>query len=104
MPYIKTTGRSGIDTWVNPVAQNCNNAGDLNYALTRIVLQYILAKGLCYETLNSVAGVLYRIQSENDRRITDPYEDVKITENGDVPEYAELQKRIAEMRFKQIHP
>ncbi len=80
--------------------------GELNYVVTRLVLQYILGQGLSYATLATAVGVVeYVMEGSRDlsttgtlrlvvleiqRRIVGAYEDVKIAENGDVPEFKAL--------------
>jgi len=96
-----------------------HTVGDLNYAVTRITLQFVLAQKLSYATLaiavgtlqyvlgiaqekvkeysftlqdqwTPVIGTLRLVISEIEQRLVRPYEDIKIAENGDVPEYEAL--------------
>ena len=60
------------------------DAGELNYALTRLAQRYLEAKGLRYSTLNEIMGVFTCAAQEFYRRWAIPYEDLKIQENGDV--------------------
>lgn len=81
MPYIKQPARAVIDRRGKPVT-----AGELNYAISRLVLDYCEANGpLSYDLINSVMGVFASAQAEFYRRVAIPYEDAKITENGDLP-------------------
>jgi len=81
MPYIKENDRS----FVTPVLDsNLENPGELNYAITCIVIKYIKKKGLSYQAINDVVGALEGAKLEFYRRVAAPYEDSKITENGDV--------------------
>jgi hypothetical protein len=75
MPYIKEEDRS------NRVAEN---AGQLNYWLTRLVQLYIQSKGESYQTYNDIMGALEGCKLELYRRKISLYEDNKIAENGDV--------------------
>jgi len=59
-------------------------AGELNYALTRQVTDYLDGKIVTYELLNSVVGALESCKLEFYRRVVVPYEEKKIVENGDV--------------------
>ena len=83
MPYIKQETRNDIRK-IFKDADIINNAGELNYIITNIVLSYIQHKGLRYKTLNDVHGVLSCVGAEIKRRVTDPYEDSKIRDYGDL--------------------
>ena len=61
-----------------------SNPGDLNYLLTLTVLAYLDARGLSYQTINDINGALMGALTEFNRRVTAPYEDSKISKNGDV--------------------
>jgi hypothetical protein len=84
MPYIKQENRLQFDKAAEEVANKAECAGDLNYAITVILHNYIKKKGLKYDTLNSVHGMLDCCNKELYRKITAPYEDSKAIENGDV--------------------
>lgn len=78
MPYIKKEGRARAAT-------NPETPGELNYAITKIILRYLFLQGdPKYATFNDVIGVLGCIHSELYRRMVAPYENLKISENGDV--------------------
>ncbi|HKY63606.1 MAG TPA: hypothetical protein VJR29_09315 [bacterium] len=79
MPYIKMEQRQKLDDGAMP-----QDAGELNYAMTRLVHRYLEAKGLRYSTLNEIMGVFSCAAQEFYRRWAIPYEDSKIRENGDV--------------------
>ncbi len=82
MPYITQDRRRDIDGGTPP-----SNAGELNYAITRMVDAYIQANGgIRYARINEVIGVLECAKLEAYRRIAGPYEDIKISESGDVYE------------------
>ena len=55
--------------------------GELNYVVTRILKEVY---PLRYFHLNKAIGVLECIKQEYYRRVTAPYEDIKIQESGDV--------------------
>lgn len=78
MPYITTDQREALKQ------RPPMNAGELNYVTCVNIDQYIQAKGVSYETLNAVVGVLENVKHEIQRRILDGYEDFKRTENGEV--------------------
>lgn len=79
MPYVDSNDRQNLGDGYSP-----ENAGQLNYTLALVVDEYIETKGLSYKTLNDVTGVLTNLNLEVYRRLTAPYENVKISTNGDV--------------------
>lgn len=78
MPYIKREER-GPGAAFFP-----ENAGQLNYAVTLMVLDYFHRMGGRYQQLNDILGALEGAKLEFYRRLAAPYEDTKIAENGDV--------------------
>lgn len=74
MPYIKPELRD----------KTPQNAGMLNYRLTRLLLWYLKAKGESYQTYNDIIGVLECAKLELYRRKVQHYENQKCRENGDV--------------------
>src|SRR3990167_9503152 len=79
MPYIKQRRRAELNKGASP-----NTAGELNYSLARVIDGWLNLQGIKYDTLNTVAGVLACLSMEVYRRITSPYEDNKLHENGEV--------------------
>lgn len=79
MPYVDEEARDRLAHGGGP-----QNAGELNYSLALEVDEYIETKGLSYQTLNDVAGVLTNLNLEVYRRMAAPYEDEKIRLNGEV--------------------
>lgn len=84
MPYVNQEARASIDAGARP-----QDAGELNYAITRIVDAYLAAAAerdgrLRYTHLNEAVGVLECAKIELYRRVAAPYEDKKIAESGDV--------------------
>ena len=77
MPYIKQDDRDRAQ-------DNPDNAGELNYALTRVVLRYIARHGESYQLYNDIMGALEGCKFELYRRAIGRYEDRKINMNGDV--------------------
>ena len=84
MPYIKPEGRSYIDGHIFPLGGLINSPGELNYAITELVHDYIKHKKLCYSTVNEAAGVLNCVQAELYRTVIGPYEQKKMRENGPI--------------------
>ena len=82
MPYIPPYDRTKLDEAMenlDPI-----NAGELNYVITTILLDYLGAKGAGYNWMNEVVGVLECVKLELYRRALAPYEDQKAKINGDV--------------------
>jgi hypothetical protein len=82
VPYIKPKQRPPIDKALDAI--KINDAGDLNYAMTRLCHKFIEMRGLKYETLALVTGVVQNVNQELYRRVAGPYEDAKAKENGDI--------------------
>jgi len=87
MPYIKKGQRGKIDKLVTPLIDHLKSLpvedqdGLLNYTVTKIIRHLYPQK---YFHLNRALGVVTAISQELYRRVVGPYEDTKITENGDV--------------------
>jgi len=79
MPYIRKQYKELIDKGYFP-----KNAGELNYAMSKIFSKYIEEKGLCYKNINDILGAIEGSKMEFYRRVVAPYEDLKIRENGDL--------------------
>lgn len=89
MPYIKQDRKNkitpvlkGDDGFIR--MDQIQNTGELNYALTSLIVNYLKLKGLNYQTINDIVGTLTCAKDEFQRRVTLPYENTKIYENGDV--------------------
>lgn len=87
MPYIKPDDRPPIDEKLQALIEYLKarpieqQDGDLNYVVTRLIHNLYPEKYFHY---NRALGVLSAIQLELYRRKVAPYEDQKISENGDV--------------------
>lgn len=77
MPYIPQDLRA--DAMENPTC-----SGDLNFAITTLLISYASYHILSYAVINDVLGALEGAKAEFYRRVAVPYEDMKIEENGDV--------------------
>lgn len=80
MPYISNRRRFELDDDDNPTPQT---AGELNYLLTSLIRKYFNGHKN-YQAINDVIGALEGAKLEFYRRIAAPYEDTKISSNGDV--------------------
>jgi hypothetical protein len=79
VPYITKQAKVEIDGGRRPVT-----AGELNYVITRTMLQFLEGQTLSYDSINDTIGAVEAAKQEFYRRIAIPYEDKKIAENGDV--------------------
>lgn len=77
MPYIKQERREQA-SWA------LDGPGELNYAITELLLKYLDVRGIKYQYINDCIGALECAKLELYRRIAAPYEDQKMKENGDV--------------------
>ena len=87
MPYIKQEARKKYEEAITPLLRLIRNAppGELNYSLTRITLCWLDSlRPIGYTELAMAVGVLETARAELQRRCVDPYEQGKISANGDV--------------------
>lgn len=92
MPYIKPDNRHVFESHIQNLATDAENAGDLNYIITKMIHLYLQKKGLRYANCNEVMGALECCKLELYRKLIGPYEDEKVVENGGVgifPQYEE---------------
>lgn len=81
-PLIATPGKVELIDWNRPIA--IDNVGELNFAITMLINEYVKRRPLSYAVLNDVMGVFASAQAEFYRRVVTPYEDRKRAENGEV--------------------
>ena len=81
MPYIKKERRQAL--WQFNIPEH---AGELNFMITSILTAYLTKHGKSYSSVNDILGALEGAKLEFYRRVAVPYENNKITENGDVYE------------------
>ena len=93
MPYIAQDDRD-LKQPISREADPAQNGGELNYTISTIISNYILEHGLRYQNISDVLGALEGAKFEFLRRIVGPYEDQKISENGDLPEYLYLTEKM----------
>lgn len=85
MPYISNEARAKYQPLVIRIRNSeIDQVGDLNYLITTLVDTYLDHYGVHYSSINRVIGVLECAKLELYRRIAAPYEDKKISTNGDV--------------------
>jgi aromatic ring-opening dioxygenase LigB subunit len=95
MPYIDNLRRDHYDGLINDLISEVGKdlnppqllevAGDLNYIITRLTTE--TAGEVSYQKVAILTGVLENAKQELYRRYAVPYENLKITDNGDVPAY-----------------
>ena len=78
--------RQILDPDIAELVRHITCSGELNYVITRIVAG-VTRVGMKYERINAAIGVLECVKLELYRRLVVPYEQTKIQENCDVPEY-----------------
>ena len=88
MPYIKQDARKELDPYlralINALAEH--PSGSYNYAITMLLHAFLAERGLCYETLNSIMGIISCVRDEFYATVVRPYEERKRRENGDINE------------------
>jgi len=78
MPYITPDQREALKT------RQPLNAGELNYAMCMLAVEYVKAKGLSYQTIAEVLAAFEGAKAEFYRCFAAPYEQSKREQNGDV--------------------
>lgn len=96
MPYIKDEDRSKFDEAIETLTGIINAKGDLNYAICELVGQLILKTKISYTQISEWIDGVDGAERELTRRLLDPYEDIKIEENGDVPSFITILKLMKE--------
>ena len=94
MPYTKDedrTMREIIPKLVNLIKVK----GDLNYTICEIVGQLCLRDGgISYTSTSNWIDGVHGAERELTRRLLNPYEDIKIAENGDLESFKTLLKTL----------
>jgi len=87
MPYIKEEDRKRLEFYCDlngDLDVKIKTSGELNYLFTIIALTYLEQNGKSYQRINDILGALDGASKEFYRRVAVPYEEEKITLNGDV--------------------
>lgn len=97
MPYIKEEARFYLDNTISILANLISEdrdlsdeefvsiVGELNYSISRLLAKVMNKPS--YSKIAMITGVLENVKQEFYRRIASPYEDAKMSANGDLPEY-----------------
>ena len=93
MPYIDTESKAYVKS------RGPTSAGELNYAITKLLLEY-LGEDFNYQKINDIVGAVEGSKQEFIRRVVNPYEDKKIKENGDV--YPVIEKDVNDMTLEEL--
>jgi len=85
MPYIPQNDRADTEVMLldDALSFTPKNAGELNFAVTRFIDNYLEKNGVRYRYINEMIGALECCKLELYRRIASPYEDVVMRKNGD---------------------
>lgn len=85
MPYIPTARRIELRERIHELAGDIQSPGELNYVLTRVVVETLDNHGpVSYARLAEAHAALTMAAAELYRRVIAPYEDRKRAVNGDV--------------------
>lgn len=84
MPYIKQNRRDIIDDEKIMSPSEISSVGELNYAITSIVDNYLYDNEVSYSTINDCIGALECAKLELYRKVAVPFETQKEFENGAV--------------------
>lgn len=90
MPYLSSgVRRAALEPQMRP-----QDGAELNYVICRLIDRYIADAGLRYPTLQAIDGALDLAKAEFQRRVVEPYEQMKLFDNGEVfiHAYPELMK------------
>lgn len=86
MPYVNKWNREMLADFDG--TKSAMTLGELNFQFHALVFKYLGDRGLSYDNIAGITGVLENVKQELYRRSFAPYEDQKIMDNGDVyPEY-----------------
>ena len=91
MPYIDYKTKKEI----NKIQFNTSpigSCGELNYAIHKLLENYLDNNGLSYQSINDIEGALSCVKQEFYRRIAKPYEKKKLKENGDIIFYEKYER------------
>jgi len=89
MPYIDAEGRGKFEEDLKNLSQNIMSVGEMNYCITMLISNFVddvhkVEGKVSYHHYNQLIGVIECAKLELYRRLVTPYEDIKITDNGDV--------------------
>lgn len=80
MPYIEP----GLRPYIDKGGAKPRTKGELNYAITRLMVQFVKERGISYHVISDAIAAAQDAADEMKRRVLGPYEDVACARNGDV--------------------
>lgn len=83
MPYIKQSERKKFEDSLKSLPR-IENAGELNYLITKIIHGYFHKNNGRYQQINDILGALEGAKLEFYRRQVSVFEEGKIKINGDI--------------------
>ena len=84
MPYIKELDRLKFEMLLDETLERIKNPGELNYVISFLCKNYKPQTKWDYKKYNEVLGVMECSKQEFYRRFVTPYENLKLTQNGDI--------------------
>jgi hypothetical protein len=87
MPYIPKDDKKSLDRSIAHISTELRKGdfrGRLNYTISSIFSNLLQSNGASYALINDFIGVLECAKMEAYRRVAVPYEDGKISANGDI--------------------
>ena len=95
MPYIKDEEKHEMSDFIEDLKMFIESKGDLNYAICELVGRLILdSDKISYTQMSEWIDAVHDAEAELRRRLLNPYEDLKIIENGDVPSFKGILERM----------
>jgi len=89
MPYIPEDAKKEMKDHINDLSMWIQCKGDLNYVICELVGKFISEDGdLTYTEISEKIDAVHDAEAELRRRILEPFEDMKMKKNGDVPSFA----------------
>lgn len=91
MPYINKEDRKEMSEAIEQLFNRIHSKGDLNYVICELVGKVILRKErMSYTSISETIDAVHDAETELRRRILEPYENIKIEENGDVESFKKI--------------
>jgi len=95
MPYIEDKDKHEMSDHIESLQMFIESKGDLNYAICELVGRLILdSDKISYTQMSEWIDAVHDAEAELRRRLLNPYEDIKIFENGDVPSFTGILDRM----------
>lgn len=96
MPYIKDKDKDKMKDAIDHLLSYVRSKGDLNYAICELVGRLILeiSPKISYTSMSEWIDGVHDAETELRRRLLEPYEDLKISQNGDVPSFKDILERM----------